>query len=55
MGFPQRVHFRGWFLNDEDLLCEFGESGGVRRIDYPFYGDVMDVCVLDMILEIIYL
>ena len=45
------VKFRGWFLNDEDLLCDFKLSGGHRHIDYPFYENVMDVSVLDMILE----
>ena len=45
------VRFRGWFLNDEDLLTEWKKSGGHRNIDYPFYGDVMDPEVLDMILE----
>ncbi len=47
----RRVRYRGWFLNDEDLLTEWKMSGGKRRIDYPFYGDVMDVSVLDLILE----
>ncbi len=45
------VRFRGWFLNDEDLLTDWKISGGVRHIDYPFYKNVMDVSVLDMILE----
>lgn len=45
------VRWRGWFLNDEDLLTELVCSGGKRHIDYPFYGDVMDTAVLDMILE----
>ena len=49
---PKRsVRFRGWFLNDEDLLTELRYSGGKRHIDYPFYGDVMHTDVLDMILE----
>ncbi len=49
---PERaVRFRGWFINDEDLLSEFKISGGKRVIDYPFYQDVMDTEVLDMILE----
>ncbi len=49
---PKRlIRFRGWFLNDEDLLTEWRISGGKRNIDYPFYQDVMDVDVLDMILE----
>ena len=34
--------FRGWFINDEDLLTEWMESGGTRNIDYPFYGQVVN-------------
>ena len=45
------VRFRGWFLNDEDLLTDFHLSGGHRAIDYPYYENVMDTDVLDMILE----
>lgn len=45
------VRWRGWFLNDEDLLSELVRSGGKRNIDYPFYRDVMDTEVLDMVLE----
>ncbi len=45
------VRFRGWFLNDEDLLTEWKTGGGHRNIDYPFYQEVMDTDVLDMILE----
>jgi len=49
---PKReIKFRGWFLNDEDLLTEFKKSGGVRHIDYRFYNTVMDTEVLDMVLE----
>ena len=45
------VRFRGWFLNDEDLLSDFRISGGQRHIDYRFYQNVMDTEVLDMVLE----
>ena len=49
---PERpVRFRGWFLNDEDLLTDFKISGGHRHIDYRFYQNVMDTEVLDMVLE----
>ncbi len=48
---PRPVRFRGWFLNDEDLLTDFVISGGTRKISYPFYQNVMDTDVLDMILE----
>lgn len=33
--------YRGWFINDEDLLTEWQESGGQRAIDYPFYKQVV--------------
>lgn len=48
---PRHVRFRGWFLNDEDLLTELKISGGKRNIDYDFYDHVMDVDVLDRVLE----
>ncbi len=48
---PRPIRFRGWFLNDEDLLTEFKVSGGVRHFDYKFYQTVMHPDVLDMILE----
>jgi len=32
--------YRGWFINDEDLLTEWYESSGRRNIDYPFYQQV---------------
>ena len=48
---PRAVRFRGWFLNDEDLLTEFRGGGGERHIDYKFYNRVMCPDVLDMILE----
>ena len=49
---PERkVKFRGWFLNDEDLLTDFKPRTGPRYIDYPFYENVMNIDVLDMILE----
>lgn len=48
---PRAVRFRGWFLNDEDLLSDWKISGCTRKIPYPFYQNVMDTDVLDMILE----
>ncbi|MBI5684754.1 MAG: glycosyl hydrolase 115 family protein [Verrucomicrobia bacterium] len=37
--------FRGWFINDEDLLTEFRLDGGERRIDYPYYHRVVSPSV----------
>lgn len=33
--------YRGWFINDEDLLTEWYLDGGKRDIDYPFYSRVV--------------
>lgn len=43
--------FRGWFINDEDLLTEWKESGGARRIDYPYYGQVVNREVMRAVAE----
>jgi hypothetical protein len=43
--------FRGWFVNDEDLLTEWLESGGQRRIDYPYYGQVVNVKALEAVVD----
>ncbi len=48
---PRPSRFRGWFLNDEDLLTDFRGGGGKRDIDYKFYDNVIRPDVLDMILE----
>lgn len=34
--------FRGWFINDEDFLTEWMESGGTRNIDYRYYKQVVN-------------
>lgn len=43
--------FRGWFINDEDLLTEFRLDGGARRIDYPYYHRVISPSVSARIVE----
>lgn len=43
--------YRGWFINDEDLLTEWQPSTGKRRIDYPFYGQVVDSTSMDHVVE----
>ncbi len=43
--------FRGWFINDEDLLTEWRESGNTRKIDYPYYGQVVHREVMDQVAE----
>ncbi|GAB2799462.1 hypothetical protein GCM10027275_51630 [Rhabdobacter roseus] len=43
--------YRGWFINDEDLLTEWYESGGVRRLDYPYYGQVVNPAIMKQVVE----
>lgn len=43
--------FRGWFINDEDLLTEFRLDGGQRRLDYPYYHRVVSPSVSARIFE----
>lgn len=50
-GGPRTFRFRGWFLNDEDLLSDWRDGGGARHIDYPFYAQVTHPDVLAMVLE----
>ncbi len=42
--------FRGWFINDEDLLSGF-QSKGKRKIDYMFYNDVIHPDLMEKIVE----
>lgn len=48
---PAKFRYRGWFINDEDLLTEFGTSAGPRHIDYPFYARVIDLAMAERIYE----
>ncbi len=43
--------FRGWFLNDEDLLVEWKPGGGKRHIEYPYYHQVAAPEVLARVYE----
>ncbi|MDA3926499.1 MAG: glycosyl hydrolase 115 family protein [Kiritimatiellae bacterium] len=43
--------FRGWFINDEDLLTHWMESGGPRNIDYHYYKQVVNVKAMDVLAE----
>lgn len=45
--------YRGWFVNDEDLLTEWQEPSGPRFIRYPFYSQVISLDVADRIHEAI--
>lgn len=43
--------YRGWFINDEDLLTEWKDVGGRRNIDYPFYKQVVAPDVMEHVVE----
>lgn len=43
--------YRGWFINDEDLLTGWMESGGPRNIDYPFYAEVVSPAAMEKAVE----
>lgn len=45
-----RTRFRGWFVNDEDLLSGFMNKGE-RKIDYLFYKKVIDTALMEKIVE----
>lgn len=44
------TRFRGWFVNDEDLLSGFMNKGE-RKIDYFFYKKVIDPALMEKIVE----
>lgn len=43
--------YRGWFINDEDLLQGWIASGGRRYIDYPHYKYAVDPKAMAMVCE----
>jgi hypothetical protein len=48
---PAAFRYRGWFVNDEDLLTGWKDGGGERDLDYPYYGQVVHPDVIDRVLE----
>lgn len=48
---PERASFRGFFINDEDLLTGWKDGGGPRFIDYRFYQTTVPKQVMDMVVE----
>lgn len=45
-----RTRFRGWFINDEDLLSGF-KTKGKRKIDYKFYNKIIHPKMMEKIAE----
>lgn len=43
--------YRGWFINDEDLLTEWYENDGRRNIDYPYYSQVVSPKIMEKVCE----
>ena len=48
---PAAFHYRGWFVNDEDLLTEWKPGSGPRPLDYPFYQQVISLDIAERIFE----
>ena len=48
---PETSRFRGWFLNDEDLLTQWKNGGGKRFIDYPYYHQVTHHTIIEKVAE----
>lgn len=48
---PSTFRFRGWFINDEDLLTEWKDGGGRRNLDYPYYHQVVHEDVMKKVIE----
>ena len=48
---PERAGFRGYFINDEDLLTGWKEGGGIRPIDYPWYTVTVAESVMEKVVE----
>ncbi len=46
-----KFRFRGWFINDEDLLTGCFHGPGRRDLDYPYYHEVVEAPTVDRIAE----
>lgn len=48
---PAAFRYRGWFVNDEDLLTGWRDGGLPRDLDYPYYQTVVHEDVIDRVVE----
>ena len=48
---PKGFLFRGAFINDEDLLTGFRDGGGIRKLDFPWYGVTVEESAMRMVVE----
>jgi len=48
---PPDFKFRGWFINDEDFLTGWKDSGALRCIDYTFFNHVIAPEVMEHFAE----
>lgn len=48
---PKTFTFRGFFVNDEDLLSEWKANGGIRYADYPHYHQVVHPTIIERVVE----
>lgn len=50
---PKGFGFRGVFINDEDLLTGWKDGGGIRYLDFSWYGLTVDKSVIELVVETI--
>ncbi len=48
---PAAFRYRGWFVNDEDLLTGWLDGGLPRELDYPHYQTVVHPDAIERVLE----
>lgn len=48
---PEGFSFRGIFINDEDLLTGFRDGGGIRHLDFIYYGLTVEKSVMEKVVE----
>lgn len=48
---PDGFSFRGIFINDEDLLTGFRDGGGIRYLDFIYYGLTVEKSVMEKVVE----
>lgn len=48
---PRGFAFRGAFINDEDLLTGWKDGGGIRKLDFPWYGVTVEESAMAMVVE----
>ncbi len=48
---PDGFTLRGFFINDEDLLTGWKDGGGIRKLDFPWYGVTVTESAIRAVIE----